>query len=160
MIASRRKGRLVLALSVAALVAGVSACARPAAEGQSQVVEGVKFDYGLVADAAQAPPSSHPDLAMHGGPPSGPNAYHVTLSLTDAKTGRKLDPAEVSVGLSGPGHPGRGIVPMEPMTVNGQASFGHYVLLPDRGPYQVEFRVRAAGRHQPLTARFKLNRPT
>lgn len=159
MIATRRKIGLVLALCAAALTGGLSACTPPAAVGQSQVVEGVKFDYGLVADTRGAPPSSHPDPAMHGGPPVQANAYHVVLSVTDAKTGRKLEPIEVSMGVSGPGHPGRGIVPMEAMTVNGQASYGHYVVLPDRGPYQLEFRVRAAGQHQPLTARFKLERP-
>lgn len=144
-------------LAALAILAG---CAPRAAEGQSQVVEGVRFDYGLVAEpAGGAPPPSHPDPQMHGGAPSGPNAYHLVLSVADAKSGQKLDAAEVNVGVSGPDHPGRNIVPMEPMTVNGQASWGHYLTLPEKGPYTVEFRVRPQGAHQPVTARFKLERP-
>lgn len=45
------------------------------------------------------------------------------------------------------------------MTVNVQASFGRYVVLPDRGPYQLDFRVQPVGQ-KAVTARFKLERPT
>jgi hypothetical protein len=137
----------------------LAACAPRAVEGQSQVVDGLRFDYGLVAGPAPgAPPTSHPDPAMHGGAPTARHAYHVVLTLADAGSGRKIETAEVAMGLSGPGHPGRGFAPMEPMTVNGQASFGRYVALPDRGPYRLEFRVRPAGQ-KTVTARFELERP-
>jgi hypothetical protein len=64
------------------------------------------------------------------------------------------------MSLSGPGHPGKAGVAMDPMTVNGQATYGHYVQLPDAGPYQLEFHVRPAGRHAPIKARFELERPS
>jgi hypothetical protein len=137
----------------------LAACAPRAVEGQSQVVDGVRFEYGLVAGPAPgAPPASHPDPTMHGGAPEARHAYHVVLSVADAGSGQRVEAADVAMGLSGPGHPGRSFTAMEPMTVNGKASFGRYVVLPDRGPYQLEFRVRPAGR-KTVTARFQLDRP-
>ena len=142
------------------LAAALAACAPRAEGGQSQVVDGLKFDYGLVAESAPAtPPAGHPDDAMHGDAPIQAHAYHVVLSVADAKTGQKVEAAEVAMGLSGPGHPGTNVAPMESMTVNGQISYGHYVVLPDPGRYQFDFQVRPAGRHTPVHARFSLERP-
>ncbi|MFC3068458.1 hypothetical protein [Phenylobacterium soli] len=146
--------------AIAVLTIALAACAPRAVKGQSQVVDGLKFDYGLVAEpAAGAPPASHPDASMHGGPPAQPNSYHVVLSVADAKTGQKIDASNVAMGLSGPGHPGTNIAPMEAMMVNGQASYGHYVVLPEPGSYEFEFRVTPSGKHQPVKARFILDRP-
>lgn len=157
-LSGRRVSSLAVGLVAAAALAG---CAPKAVKGQSQVVEGVKFDYGLVAEAAPgAPPAGQPDMRMNGAPPAHANSYHVVLSVADAKTGQKLQPAEVTLSLSGPGHPGVASVPMDPMTVDGQLSYGHYVQLPERGPYRLEFHVRPAGRHEPIKARFELDRPS
>ena len=146
--------------AMAVLTIALAACAPPAVQGQSQVVDGLTFDYGLVAEpAAGAAPASHPDPSMHGGAPPRANSYHVVLSVADAKTGQKVEASDVAVGLSGPGHPGTNIAPMEAMTVNGQASYGHYVVLPEPGRYQLEFRVTPRGKHQPVKARFTLDRP-
>ncbi|MDZ4318849.1 MAG: hypothetical protein U1A07_08420 [Phenylobacterium sp.] len=146
--------------AIAVTAATLAACSPRPVQGQSQVVDGLKFDYGLVAEPARgAPPASHPDPSMHGGAPAQPHTYHVVLSVADAKTGQKVDASEVAVGLSGPGHPGTNIAPMEAMSVNGQASYGHYVVLPEPGPYRLEFRVTPSGKHQPVKARFTLERP-
>lgn len=146
--------------AIAVVAATLAACFPRPVQGQSQVVDGLKFDYGLVAEPARgAPPASHPDPSMHGGAPAQPHTYHVVLSVADAKTGQKVDASEVAVGLSGPGHPGTNIAPMEAMSVNGQASYGHYVVLPKPGPYRLEFRVTPSGKHQPVKARFTLERP-
>jgi hypothetical protein len=149
---------LAVGMAAAAALAG---CSPRKVEEQSQVVDGVKFDYGLVAEAAGGgPPAGHPESAMHGGAPAHPNTYHVVLSVADAKTGAKLEPVEAAMSLSGTGHPGKSSVTMERMTVNGQVSFGRYVQLPARGPYDLEFQVRRSGQHQPIRARFKLERPS
>lgn len=143
------------------LAGALVSCGPKAVKSQSQVVDGVKFDYGLAAEAsAGAPPAGQPDMTMNGGAPAHANSYHVVLSVADAKTGQKLEPAEVSMTLSGPGHPGAAHVPMDLMTVNGQATYGHYLQLPERGPYRLEFDVRPAGRHEPIKARFELERPS
>lgn len=157
-IVRRIPGGTVAALAL--MAAALAACTPRPAEGQSQVVGGLKFDYGLAAEpAAGAPPSSHPDRSMHGGPLVQAHAYHVVLSVADAKTGRKVEAAGVAMGLSGPGHPGANITPMDPMPVNGQPSYARYVVLPEPGAYQLEFRVTPAGKRQPVKARFTLQRP-
>lgn len=146
MSASKMSSLRLSGLAAGVIGAALAGCSPKAVEGQSQVIEGVKFDYGLVAEQA-------------GGAPAHPNSYHVVLSVADAQSGRKLEPVEVGMSLSGPGHPGKSRVAMDPMTVNGQASYGRYVVLPERGPYQLEFQVRPSGEHQPIRARFKLDRP-
>lgn len=146
--------------AIAVTAATLAACSPRPVQGQSQVVDGLKFDYGLLAEpAAGAPPSSHPDSSMHGGPPSQAHGYHLVLSVADAASGRKVEAAEVAMRLSGPGHPGAARTPMELMVVNSQATYGRYVVFPERGPYQLEFRVRPAGGRPAIKARFTLQRP-
>lgn len=141
-----------------AVCAALAACSPRAEDGASQVVGGLKLDYGLVKPAPGLPPASHPDPAMHGPPPADPNAYHVVLSVADAKTGQRITDAQAEMGISGPGHPGAGSVRMEPMTVNGQLTYAGYVVLPAKGPYQLRFQVRRPG-HNAVGARFVLERP-
>lgn len=157
-VLSHRTTRLTAAVLTSLAIA---ACAPRGVEGASQVVQGLKFDYGLVAEPAPAaPPASHPDPGMHGGAPARSDTYHLVLSVADARTGAKADLAQVLVGLSGPGHPGTGFAPMDPMTVNGQATWGHYLVLPEPGRYQLEFRIPQAGGHPTVKARFVVQRPT
>ena len=153
--------RFSVGVSVILAAAALAACTPRAVEGQSQTVEGMRFDYGLIAEpAAGGPPSGHPDAAMHGGAPGRAGAYHVVLSVSDAKTGQKVEATDVALVLSGPGHPGRSATPLDSMTVNGAQSYGGYVVLPAPGRYQLEFRVRPPGHHAPTRAPFVLQRPT
>lgn len=152
--------RPLAAIAAAAAAASLAACSPGPVQGQSQVVDGLKFDYGLVAEPARgAPPASHSDPSMHGGAPPQPHSFHLVLSVADAETGQKVEASGVAVGLSGPGHPGTNLAPMEAMSVNGQASYGRYVVLPEPGPYRLEFRVTPSGTRQPVKARFTLERP-
>lgn len=150
--------RTGLALTVLASL--LSACAPRATRDQSQVVDGLKLDYGLIAgQEIQAHPIDHPEADMHDGPPADRRNYHVVLAVFEAGSGRRIPDADVSMALSGPGHPGFASIPMEPMKVTGQETYGRYVVLPKPGPYRLEFRVRTVGRHQPVRARFELQRP-
>jgi hypothetical protein len=147
-------------LALAALASVLSACSPRATRNQSQVVGGLKLDYGLIAgEEIRAHPVGHPEADMHKGPPSDLRNYHVVLAVFEAGSGRRIPDADVSMALSGPGHPGFASIPMEPMRVTGQESYGRYVVLPKPGPYRLEFRVRTVGRHQPVRARFELQRP-
>ena len=140
-------------------IAALAACTPRSVDGQTQVVDGLRLDYGLVALKTSEPPSSHPDSKMHGGPPTQPNGYHVVLSVTEAATGRRVTDAEVSMGISGPGHPGStAVVRMEPMTVAGEQTWARYVVLPKNGTYRLRFHVRRPGQHWPLKANFRLQR--
>jgi len=150
--------RTGLALTV--LVSLLSACAPRTTREQSQVVDGLKLDYGLIAgEAIRAHPAGHPEADMHEAPPADQRNYHVVLAVFEASSGRRIADADVSMALTGPGHPGFGSTPMEPMKVTGQETYGRYIVLPEPGRYRLEFRVRTVGRHQPIRARFELQRP-
>lgn len=146
-------------LAPTVLTSLLSACAPRATRGQSQVVDGLKLDYGLIAgEAIRAHPVGHPEADMHEGPPADRRNYHVVLAVVEAGSGRRIPDADVSGALTGLGHPGLGSIPMEPMKVTGQETYGRYVVVPKPGRYRLESRVRAVDRHQPIRARLELQR--
>jgi hypothetical protein len=121
--------RAAIAILSAALA--LAACQPKAVEGPSQVAGGLRFDYGLAPSAQVAEhPADLPEGTMHRGPLAGPHAYHITLALFDAKTGVRVTDAQVTYAISGPGHPGVGDMPMEPMTINGDVTYGAYEVFP------------------------------
>lgn len=159
MTTMRRALRTGAALLVApAFGLALAACQPRASEASSQVVDGLKFDYGVVpSEVAQAHAPDHPEATMHQGPlPSG---YHVTLAVFDAKTSARIDDAQVQLDLSGPGHPGHVTMPLDIMTINGAPTYGGYVALPSAAKYRLTFEVRRPGEHSPVKARFLYDRP-
>jgi hypothetical protein len=97
---------------------------------------------------------------MHGGAAGQANRYHVVLALFNAASGARVGDAEVTMGLSGPGLPGVGGPPLEPMIIEGQASYGAYVVLPKASRYGLAFYVRRPGAHPAhVKAQFALDRP-
>jgi hypothetical protein len=152
-----------LALIALGLVVTVplTGCRRPPESGQSQVVEGLRFEYGLApAAVVGAHPGDHPEATMHGGVSGQANRYHVVLALFNAASGARVGDAEVTMGLSGPGHPGVGGPTLEPMIIEGQASYGGYVVLPKASRYDLAFYVRRPGVHPAhVKAQFALDRP-
>jgi hypothetical protein len=137
-------------------------CGRAPSAGQSQVVDGLRFDYGVVQSETVAEhPSDHLERAMHQGPPAAPDSYHVVLALFDAKTGARIQDAEVSLELSGPGHGvGRVVMPLAPMKPVGDMSYGGYVSLPQSAKYRLTFAAaHAAGRSGTVKAPFVFERP-
>lgn len=153
---SRRKTPAFL-VGVGASLA-LAACQPKPVEGQSQVVEGLRFDYGVTDSgvvAAHAP--DHVEAQMHGGAPEGTD--HVTLAVFDAKTGVRVDDATVMLNIKSPGHLGHGTKPLESMTVNGDTTYGGYVSLRHPGRYRLTFHVAPAGRrHDPVKAVFAYER--
>jgi hypothetical protein len=137
---------LAVASAALPLAALLAACQPKPVDGPSQVAGDMRFDYGLAPSAQVAThPTGHPEAAMHGGPLNAPHAYHVTLALFDAKTGARVTNANVTMGISGPGHPGVGATPMDPMTVNGAVTYGAYVTLPTEASYRLTFEARRYG---------------
>jgi hypothetical protein len=143
-------------------VAALSGCGRSPSEGQSQVVDGLRFDYGVVREeSVREHPSNHPERAMHQGPPVAQHSYHVVLALFDAKTGARVEDADVSLELSGPGHGvGRVIIPLEPMRDAAVMTYGGYVSLPASAKYRLTFAAaHAEGRSRAVQAPFVFERP-
>lgn len=148
----------ILALAMAASLLG--SCGPAPAQGQSQVVDGLRLDYGLVAGQQVAShPQAHPESRMHAGARGAEHSYHVVLAVFEARSGRRITDAEVGVSLGRPPVHGSVTLPMELMDVPGQETYGRFVTLPEPGRYRLEFHVRTRGRQQPVRARFELQRP-
>jgi hypothetical protein len=153
-------GGLLPLLAVSAFVVALAGCSPRGAEGPSQVVDGLEFDYGVIpSQTVQQHPSDHPEAGMHGGAPQ--DSYHVTLAIFDAKSHTRIDDADVTLKLTGPGH-GVGVVsmPLEPMAIAGAMTYGGYVSFPKAARYQLTFEaVHADRRDHPVQARFVYDRP-
>jgi hypothetical protein len=155
-----RTGALV---SCAAIALALSGCGRAPSEAPSQVVDGLRFDYGVVPrETVNEHPSDHPERTMHqGGAPSGSDSYHVVLAIFDAKTGARIKDADVTLELSGPGHGvGRVTMPLESMAQVADVTYGGYVSLPASAKYRLTFdAAHAGGRSDTVKARFIYERP-
>lgn len=140
----------------------LSGCQPPLSDSQTQVVEGVQFDYGVVkSDVVLGHPPNHPERAMHEGVPTGFDIYHVVLALRDAKAGTRIRDTDVSLAVSGPGHPGHVLVALTPMGPADVLTYGGYVSLPAEGKYRLTFDVARAGqRRRAARARFLFQRPS
>lgn len=136
----------------------LAACQPKPVEGPSQVVEGLRLDYGVTdSSVVAAHAQDHTEAQMHGGPPEGTD--HITLAVVDSKTNARVDDATVLLSVQGPGHPGHNTMPLEPMTVNGDTTYGGYVSLRHPGRYRLTFQVARAGRqHDPAKAVFAYER--
>lgn len=148
------------AISIAAIA--LSSCERPASEASSQVVDGLRFDYGVVqGEVVNEHPSDHPERTMHQGPPAAPDSYHIVLALFDAKSGARIKDADVTLELSGPGHGvGRVTMPLEPMAQVADVTYGGYVSLPASAKYRLTFEAaHAGGRRDTVKAPFIYERP-
>jgi hypothetical protein len=154
--------RMAAATSGLLVVIALYGCEQPESEGQSQVVDGLRFEYGVVrSDTVLTHPSDHPEGIMHQGVPTAPDSYHFVLAVFDAKTGSRIKDADASLELSGPGHPGHVIMPLELMAPVGDVTYGGYMSLPSAAKYRLTFDVaHAAGRRGLVKARFLFERPS
>lgn len=149
-------------VSCAAIALALAGCGRGPSDAPSQVVDGLRFDYGVVPGATVSEhPSDHPERTMHQGAPAGADSYHVVLALFDAKTGARIKDADVTLELSGPGHGvGRVTMPLEPMAQVADVTYGGYVSLPASAKYRLTFdAAHAGGRSDTVKARFIYERP-
>lgn len=137
-------------------------CQPATSEAQTQIVQGVQFAYGVVKnEVVLAHPADHPERTMHDGVPTGPNTYHVVLTLQDAKTATRIKDADVTLSLAGPGHPGRVEVALAPMGPADAFTYGGYVSLPSAAQYRLTFAVTRPGAGcRAVRARFLFQRPS
>jgi hypothetical protein len=144
------------------LVAGslaLSSCERPAAQSQSQIADGVRFEYGVVPSSVPAEHSTnHSEASMHGGAPRLENNYHIVLGIFESSSGARITHAKVVIHTTRPDHPGTVETPLEPMSINGDMSYGGYIALPDATKYLLTFKVSRPHRLD-ATAAFLFDRP-
>ena len=90
---------------------------------------------------------------MHGGIPSRGRRDHVVVALFDDATGRRIEDAEVTVAVMGPGL-GSVWTPLEPMRIADMITYGNYFTMPTEGAYRIQVRIRRPGHAQPVEAAF------
>jgi hypothetical protein len=150
--------RIPLTLLGAAAGLALAACQPKAVEARSQVVEGLRFEYGVTDRGASVTRDpAHPAAQMHAGAPQ--RADHITLAVFDAKTNARVDDATVMLNIKGPGYPGHGSLPLQPATVNGDTIYGGSATLRHPGHYRLTFHAARPDRqYNPVKAVFAYER--
>lgn len=151
----RRAWKPVLA---GVVLLSLAACEARPVESQSRTVDGLRLDYGVVdAGTVEAHASPHAERRMHGGPRAG--ADHVTLSVVDVGTNRRVGDAQVWLTVRGPHGSRSEAGALEAMTLEGGTTYGGYVSLPRPGAYILTFHVARPGRRDnPVRAEFLYER--
>jgi cytochrome c5 len=105
------------------------------------------------AETIRAYPKESPERSMHGGVPSGPDYYHVNVSLWDHSANAPITNAQVSVQIE---EDGRAVESktLQPM-VAGTGSYGIYVKMQKNTAYVIDVRARIPGSSGVTNARFK-----
>ena len=158
------KGLWVLLLAVlvalAALVTSQQAYGQGAGRSGKEVVDtqktvgGLKIFLGITAaESLLAYPADSIERTMHGGVPKGSGYYHLNVSLYDRVSNAPITDAVVEVRIERPGMGGESKT-LEPIPL-GAASYGSYVKVMRKTPYQIIVRIRTANSPGPVEARFE-----
>lgn len=125
--------------------------------GQRVTVAGYDIYYGIVPTqiATQHPPA-HEEQTMHGGVPSGRNAYHLLVALFDP-AGARVTQAQIKATVTELGLAGTSKA-LEPMRIGDTLSYGGYFILSGDGPFRIELAARMPGRTAPLETAFEFKR--
>ena len=153
------------ALLLVMVSAATAACDPPGVRDRSQVVEGIRIEYGVAAPAAAAAAPRSAEAAAHSQPlpprhvGERTNLYHVTLTARDAQTNAPIDDADVMLNIKGHGYPGHGSMPLRPIERGRTPTYGGYLALPQPGRYLLTFHVARPGRkYDPVRAVFSYER--
>lgn len=143
-------------MRLAALPPGRNGSTAPTA--QTARVGGMEIHFGLMPAARMRAfvPGSQ-ERSMHGGVPTGVGQYHVNVTVHDAATGAghpDIGRARVELRVEQPGMGGESKV-LEPMTLNGTQSFGHYFRMKPRMPGWFTVRIQPPGLANVIEATFR-----
>jgi len=133
----------VAVLSIATLVASTAFAADNATH---KVVHGVAIYLGVLpAEMILGHPKPHTEAEMHGGVPAGQHQYHVTVSLFDAASGKRINGAKVSARVYEINRAGTQ-KKLEPMLIVDTISYGNYFNMPvAANPYRIRVLIELPG---------------
>ena len=97
----------------------------------------------------------HTARSMHGGLPTGPYRYHLTIAIFDDKTGKRVNNAKVMIRVNNR----IGVGPdtfkeLEGMKLNEQYMYGNYFLFKTAGPYRIDVKVIRSKTNKPIHVSF------
>ena len=121
----------------------------------TKVVDGVTIYIGILpAEMIRGHPKEHPEGSMHGGVPRGGEQYHVMVALFDAKTGERINDADVKASVAGVGAKGWP-VKLEPMNIANTITYGNYFNMSGYGPFRIDLQIRRPNATRVIEARFE-----
>lgn len=124
---------------------------------QHETVDGLEVYIGLLpAPMIERFPKGSAEERMHGGTSGRERRYHLVAAIFDSATGQRIERADVRATLTPLGL-GSTDKHLEPMTIQGAASYGQYFDLSTNGQYAVSVTVRRAHQAPPVVAEFKLS---
>lgn len=133
----------LVSVLVVAIVAGSAASA---ADESYKEAHGLGVYLGVLSAAiVRGHPKSHPEGAMHGGAPRGAHQYHVVVAIFDAKTGERVENAQVTANVSGLGDVGQQNIKLEPMSIAGTITYGNFVEFPGNDRYNIKLDIAVPG---------------
>jgi hypothetical protein len=109
-----------------------------------QSTDGIAIHIGLTPASAVKPKSTPHAVPMHGGPPVGLGAYHLTVEVFDAASRQSISNAIVSVATSGPPDVTKKTA-LEPMELEDITSYGAFVFFPTVARYIIHVDVTRPG---------------
>jgi len=133
----------VVVLSIATLGAGAAFAADSTTH---KVVHGVAIYLGVLpAEMILGHPKPHTEAEMHGGVPAGQHQYHVTVSLFDAASGKRISGVKVSARVYEINRAGTQ-KKLEPMLIADTISYGNYFnMLTTNNPYRIRVLIELPG---------------
>jgi hypothetical protein len=115
-----------------------------------KVVDGVSIYLGVVpAEIVRGHPKEHPEGAMHGGAPAGGEQYHVMVALFDAKTGQRINDAQVTAKVADVEKK------LEVMNIANAITYGNFFPMSGRGPFRIVVQIRKPGEPRIVEALFE-----
>ena len=145
---------------VAGIATIVSAAAFADHVEQHKVVNGVGIYLGVLPAAMiQNQPKPVTEAEMRHRAPAGKHQYHVTVSLFDNASGKRITDAKVTahvyeINLAGKQKK------LEPMLTAGLISYGNYFSLPKTvNPYRIRVRIERPGIRGVIEAQFEYQHP-
>lgn len=134
-----------------------AALAQPIEPGQHASVDGIEIYYGLLpARLVGKHPPDHEERAMHGGISGRKDAYHLVVAVFN-RTGERVRHADVYATVTELGMAGAR-KRLDPMDIDGAASYGSYFVLSGQGPYRIGIEAKVPGIAWPLEALFEYRR--
>ena len=121
---------------------------------QPLVVGNLEIFYGVIPAAVLlGHPPDHTERTMHGGVPSR-NAYHLVVSLFDAKTRERVTNANVQARVSEAGLAPQ-TKPLQTMLLAEAITYGNYFSMSGPGPFRVTLDVTRLHGGPPVRVSFE-----
>ena len=137
------------------LLASAPSPAAAATASDMQTIGNVVVYMGVLpAEMIRSHSREHPEATMHGGVPRTSGQYHVMIALFDAKSGARIENADISARISESGLDGV-VKKLEPMQIAGTVTYSNYFPMAGNGPFLIRVAIHVPGELLQTIAEFE-----